>query len=429
MSGYTPDLVTSLHKALAGLTENQYPTVESPETTKKRASVALIIRVQPHYSHWPDRDAEKVTDLGSFFQKDWVKHGDPEVLFIKRAARKGDRWTSHIALPGGRRDPEDEDDLAAAIRETREEVGLDLSEDNALQAGNLPQRVVTTHWGRVPLMVLCPYIFLVTRHDVPPLKLQPTEVASTHWVPLSALLSADQRTEVHEDVSNRLANQETGVKRWMLRGMVGQMIFSAIRLLPSETIHCNASPAEKPKSPSNLLSWLLGTKPQLAPANHERPLLLWGLTLGVVGDFLDFLPPHDALRLWSYPTFTPWDVRLVIWLMTHGFKQRKMREISQIQARSPPAVEVGLDAVSPPKETRHGSRYIHRAGLTGISTGVDPAFFRTELKSSAVGTMLDGYYDIVRRAVALALIGRTSVAMAFLAWVIVRYRRSRYQYN
>ncbi|GAB7340646.1 hypothetical protein MBLNU457_7042t1 [Dothideomycetes sp. NU457] len=423
MSSHNPELVAGLHNALAGLIANPYSTVESPETTKKRASVALIIRIQPHYDHWPAQDSGEITDLDSFFQQEWVKHGDPEVLFIKRAARKGDRWTSHIALPGGRRDPEDEDDLAAAIRETREEVGLDLSEDNALQVGNLPQRVVTTHWGRVPLMVLCPYIFFVTRHELPPLKLQPTEVASTHWVPLAALLSADERTEVHEDVSNRLANQETGVKRWMLRGMVGQMIFSAIRLRPSETIHCNASPAERPKRPSNVLSSLLGRTPRLAPANHERPLLLWGLTLGVVADFLDFLPPHNALQLWSYPTFTPWDVRLVIWLMTYDFKRRKIREISQIQARAPPAIEVGLDAVSPPKKST-----VHRAGLTGISTGVDPAFFRTELKSSAVGTMLDGYYDIVRRAVALALIGRTTIAMAALTWVIIRYRRSRQRY-
>lgn len=51
-----------------------------------------------------------------------------------------------MALPGGRRDPEDKDDMAAAVRETWEEVGIELSNKNAIQCGNLPQRLVTTSW-------------------------------------------------------------------------------------------------------------------------------------------------------------------------------------------------------------------------------------------------------------------------------------------
>lgn len=79
-----------------------------------------------------------------------MQKGDPEVVFIKRAARVGDRWTSHVALPGGKRDPEDEDDKAVAIRETVEEIGLDLTSPNAFFVGNLPERVVSTSWGKVP---------------------------------------------------------------------------------------------------------------------------------------------------------------------------------------------------------------------------------------------------------------------------------------
>jgi hypothetical protein len=144
------DHVRNLHEVLNNLTSHEYPFVAGPDTIKKRASVAVIIRLQPTYDHWPSSETLPARDLESFFAQDWVQHGDPEVLFIKRAARKGDRWTSHIAFPGGRRDPEDADDRAAAIRETAEEVGIDLSEGNAIAVGNLPQRVVTTHWGKVP---------------------------------------------------------------------------------------------------------------------------------------------------------------------------------------------------------------------------------------------------------------------------------------
>jgi 8-oxo-dGTP pyrophosphatase MutT (NUDIX family) len=79
-----------------------------------------------------------------------VKHGDPEALFIKRASRVGDRWTGHVALPGGKRDPEDADDRATATRETWEEIGLDLNAENAIPVGNLSERVVTTSFGRTP---------------------------------------------------------------------------------------------------------------------------------------------------------------------------------------------------------------------------------------------------------------------------------------
>ncbi|HEX8281796.1 MAG TPA: CoA pyrophosphatase [Pyrinomonadaceae bacterium] len=50
----------------------------------------------------------------------------PEVLVIKRSEAERDHWSGHLALPGGRVEPEDENLLATAVRETLEEVGLDL---------------------------------------------------------------------------------------------------------------------------------------------------------------------------------------------------------------------------------------------------------------------------------------------------------------
>lgn len=48
-----------------------------------------------------------------------------EVLLCLRATRQGDPWSGHVGLPGGRVDPADADALAAAVRETVEEVGFD----------------------------------------------------------------------------------------------------------------------------------------------------------------------------------------------------------------------------------------------------------------------------------------------------------------
>lgn len=147
-----------LKDLLLDLSQHPYPYVPSPESTKKRASVALIIRINPSYAHWPhisnsvslleESQANSQQKLDTFFAQDWVSHGTPEALFIKRANRKGDRWTGHVALPGGRRDPEDENDCATAIRETWEEVGIDLSAEGVTAIGNVPQRLVTSSWVR-----------------------------------------------------------------------------------------------------------------------------------------------------------------------------------------------------------------------------------------------------------------------------------------
>lgn len=51
----------------------------------------------------------------------------PELLFIRRAEHEDDPWSGDLAFPGGRVDPGDDGPRAAALRETLEEVGLDLS--------------------------------------------------------------------------------------------------------------------------------------------------------------------------------------------------------------------------------------------------------------------------------------------------------------
>ena len=57
---------------------------------------------------------------------------DLELLFIKRAARADDPWSGQIAFPGGRHDATDASLEDTAVRETREEVGLELRRDGAI---------------------------------------------------------------------------------------------------------------------------------------------------------------------------------------------------------------------------------------------------------------------------------------------------------
>ena len=112
-----------------------------------------------------------------------------ELLLIQRATRDNDPWSGHMALPGGRRDPDDADVVETAVRETREEVGIDLTVD-AEPIGRLDElRAVARH--RPLDLVISPIVFAL--RNAVQLTLSPREVESAVWVPLSFFWSPEAR--------------------------------------------------------------------------------------------------------------------------------------------------------------------------------------------------------------------------------------------
>ncbi|MFN0091830.1 MAG: NUDIX hydrolase [Acidimicrobiales bacterium] len=101
-----------------------------------------------------------------------------ELLFIERAVREGDPWSGHMALPGGRVEPDDLDLNATAERETFEEIGLDLRVGERL--GQLDE----LHGGVRPITVSAHGYWL--HGERPRLELN-HEVADAFWVPLPEL--------------------------------------------------------------------------------------------------------------------------------------------------------------------------------------------------------------------------------------------------
>jgi 8-oxo-dGTP pyrophosphatase MutT (NUDIX family) len=120
---------------------------------------------------------------------------DPDaLLLVRRSERAGDPWSGQMALPGGRRE-EDEDLLFTAIRETEEEVGLILPPETLV--GVLDDMAPRT--PVLPPIAVRPYVFrLPGRARVDRLS---EEIAAAHWVSLDVLL--DRATYVNVDISVR----------------------------------------------------------------------------------------------------------------------------------------------------------------------------------------------------------------------------------
>lgn len=117
-----------------------------------------------------------------------VVDDEPELLFIKRAELERDPWSGHMAFPGGRLEIGDASLEATAVRETQEELALDL------EAGRMLGRLddLAPRSRHLPPIIIRPFVALVE----PGVTFVPSEeVAATFWVPLTVLRHIDSQAE------------------------------------------------------------------------------------------------------------------------------------------------------------------------------------------------------------------------------------------
>jgi 8-oxo-dGTP pyrophosphatase MutT (NUDIX family) len=115
-----------------------------------------------------------------------AREGSSEVLLMRRAEREGDRWSGQIGLPGGHADAEDADLYATALREVREEVGLDLARDARLVGKLRPVQAKAR--GDLFHLWITPFVFCSSA------ELEPRpgpEAVETFWFPLARARSGE----------------------------------------------------------------------------------------------------------------------------------------------------------------------------------------------------------------------------------------------
>jgi hypothetical protein len=213
-----------------------------------------------------------------------------------------------------------------------------------------------------------------------------------------------------------------------MRLMMGKMMFSAIRLIPSESVYASSIPGFIPSEGGEKHSPISGwaQQPYGIPESskslaYQQPLLLWGLTLGVLADLLDQLPPYNAVSLWQYPNFTVSDLRLLVYLFTRSIR-KDTADIGAYSSGSWPNA-TAMDATSqaepvsaPPPLTETEPMKVadenmekHRVGIGGLGVGSDP--------KHAVGRLMKGYYDKVNVAIAVFLAYRIVATAGIAVWL------------
>jgi 8-oxo-dGTP pyrophosphatase MutT (NUDIX family) len=130
-------------------------TIRAPDDGRRCAAVAIVLRDETR---------------------------GPAVLLMQRASRDGDPWSGHISLPGGGHHANDRDLATTAVRETREELGIDLS--TARMLGDLPRLAPFTS-GPAGLEVT-PFVFVAPEIVEPALG---PEAVAAFWLPLAVAMS------------------------------------------------------------------------------------------------------------------------------------------------------------------------------------------------------------------------------------------------
>jgi 8-oxo-dGTP pyrophosphatase MutT (NUDIX family) len=156
-----------------------------------------------------------------------VDRGEPELLLIRRAEREGDPWSGQIALPGGRRSPNDLSLEHTAVRETREETGLDVHATGRV-IGVLDELRPRT--PVLPPIVVTPYVAVVDPPD--PLQFN-HEVAEAFWVPWPVL--ADPASSRESEVQVRGATWRAPsfvIHEYIVWGMTERILRGLLARVP-----------------------------------------------------------------------------------------------------------------------------------------------------------------------------------------------------
>lgn len=142
------------------------------------------------------------------------------LLFIKRPESERDPFSGHMAFPGGRMESADNSKLETAIRETYEEVGININSSGRI-LGSLDD--VNPNNPRARNFIVTPYLSVLNEEVV--IKPDSNEVERTLWVPMHHLVD-DRNLEVRivERGGREVKDYAYQYEQYLIWGMTGRIL-------------------------------------------------------------------------------------------------------------------------------------------------------------------------------------------------------------
>lgn len=171
------------------------------------------------------RDANKISVADDFVHAAVMmilseSSGGLSMLFIKRPESDRDAFSGHMAFPGGKMVEGDESKLDTAIRETHEEIGIDLH-ICARIIGELDD--VNPNNPRADNYIVTPYLSLLDSEVI--LKPNMSEVEAAVWVPLSHLKDEKNiKIRFRERRGRTVEDYVYSYKQYIIWGMTGRIV-------------------------------------------------------------------------------------------------------------------------------------------------------------------------------------------------------------
>jgi 8-oxo-dGTP pyrophosphatase MutT (NUDIX family) len=162
-------------------------------------TIASLLKAQPEqppYTYFPVELLNGQPRPAAVLLPLLQQEGEWHILFIRRTEVDGDYHSGQVALPGGAKDPEDPDNIAAALRETNEELGIQPDDIQIL--GTLNDFITISNYRVTPVVATISW----------PLSLTPAEdeVARVFTIPLNWLLTTGNHETSHRQLPNGLGN-------------------------------------------------------------------------------------------------------------------------------------------------------------------------------------------------------------------------------
>jgi 8-oxo-dGTP pyrophosphatase MutT (NUDIX family) len=146
----------------------------------------IACRVEEHSPHIIDASGNHQASVALILRG---SNTGPQMFFIERAANKRDPWSGQIAFAGGNKELSDGGVLFTSIRETGEEVGLYLGQEECV--GRLDDQQGQSNYRALPLVISC-FVFSMSADQ---LSENNEEVADSFWIDLSHLTDSKNRIE------------------------------------------------------------------------------------------------------------------------------------------------------------------------------------------------------------------------------------------